>query len=187
MKELSQYISEKLVLRKTSNNTMPVTPKSKRELINIIKSEVEKNGWECDLNHIDVSQITDMSYLFSYTINGYNLYKFTGDISEWDVSNVTDMSWMFCGSEFNGDISNWNVSNVEDMVRMFSGTKSFNQPIGDWDVRKVVYMYKMFYKAEQFNQDLSKWKIDDLCFFDDMFGYCPIKEEYKPKCLQNKI
>ena len=60
---------------------------SKNELCDIIKEQCEKdpNG---SLNHLDVSRITDMSYLFTNT-------NYNGDISEWNVSNVTDMHGMF--------------------------------------------------------------------------------------------
>ena len=80
----------------------------------IVKSEIERLGKNADLNHIDVSQVTDMSYLFEES-------EFNGDISKWDVSNVTNMECMFCESYFNGDISNWDVSNVTNMRGMFDG------------------------------------------------------------------
>ena len=78
----------------------------------IVKSEIESLGNNADLNHIDVSQVTDMSYLFEES-------EFNGDISNWDVSNVTDMEGMFWDSKFNGDISNWDVSSVKSMSYMF--------------------------------------------------------------------
>ena len=72
-------------------------PADKNELMSIIKERMKINGDDCDLNDIDVSLITDMTWLF-------NESDFNGNISEWDVSNVIDMSDMFCESSFNGDI-----------------------------------------------------------------------------------
>jgi surface protein len=92
-------------------------PKTKEELVKIIKAEVERKGWNCSLNHINTSEITDMSHLFSNNpYSGYNLGEFNGNISRWDVSNVTDMNSMFNGAEsFNQPIGNWDVSKVTDM------------------------------------------------------------------------
>jgi hypothetical protein len=51
---------------------------------NLVLSEISKLGVNADLNHIDVSNVTDMSFVFSYS-------DFDGDISKWDVSNVKDV------------------------------------------------------------------------------------------------
>jgi surface protein len=61
---------------------------------------VDIAGNNCDLNCIDVSRITNMSFLFKIYAKHFN-----GDISKWDVSNVTNMQAMFSDTDFNGDIS----------------------------------------------------------------------------------
>ena len=94
MKSLSQYIQEKLIIKKSTtkknkNTNYKYFPESKEELQDIIKQRIKQEGNEVDLNDIDVSKINDMSSLF------YDYGKFNGDISKWDVSNVTDMKFMF--------------------------------------------------------------------------------------------
>ena len=42
--------------------------KNKRHLFELIKHDIKNNGFECNLNHIDTSIITDMSYLFNYSV-----------------------------------------------------------------------------------------------------------------------
>ena len=79
----------------------------------IVHNAIKEEGNNCNLNFIDVSQVTNMRLLFFGS-------DFSGNISQWDVSNVTNMSQMFEMSKFNGDISLWNVSNVTDMSRMFA-------------------------------------------------------------------
>ena len=118
MKSLAQYIQEKLIIRKNkSSNNYKYFPETKEELREIIDKRIKQEGNEVDLNDIDVSQITDMSYLFGDT-------NFNGDISAWDVSNVTNMHGMFYNCRyFNKDISNWDVSNVTDMYGMFCRCK----------------------------------------------------------------
>ena len=113
-------------------------PQTKYELRNLIKHRIEAEGNKVNLNDIDVSNITDMSYLFKHT-------NFNGDISKWDVSKVTNMAGMFCSCKsFNQDISSWNVSKVTDMSGMFEGCKKFNQDLSDWDVSNVRKHLSMF-------------------------------------------
>ena len=106
-----------------------------------------------DISDWNVSNITNMSYMFYYCEE----LESVGDISKWDVSNVTNMRSMFFRCEsFNQDISGWNVSNVTDMNGMFSG-------------------------CESFNQDISRWNVSKVRQHTYMFDNCPIKNEYKPK------
>ena len=131
-------------------------PKTKDELKSIIADRIEKEGPECDLNDIDVSKVTEMTWLFYYYPN------FNGDISKWDVSNVTTMHHMFDGTNFNGDISGWDVSNVTDMCGMFDRAAKFNCDISGWNVSNVRNISYMFYCARAFNRDLSGWDISSV-------------------------
>ena len=83
-----------------------VVAKDCEHLKSLIEDAIEKNGPNCDLNFIDVSNITDMSGLFEDS-------RFDGDISKWDVSNVRDMRSIFDGSAFDGDISAWDLAKIE--------------------------------------------------------------------------
>ena len=80
--------------------------KDKERTKKIIKDRISKEWPNCDVNDIDVSQITDMSKLFYES-------KFNEDISKWNTSKVKNMASMFSESDFNADISNWDVSNVD--------------------------------------------------------------------------
>ena len=45
-----------------------IKAKNKEQLKDLIKEEIELHGYSCDLNHIDVSAVKDLSYLFFDTI-----------------------------------------------------------------------------------------------------------------------
>ena len=177
MKTLVSHINKALKIGKDISkfSTYSCHPATRNELKSIVYDRIDKDGPNCNLNDIDVNQITDMSWLF-------NESSFNGDISEWDTSNVTNMEGMFYRSKFNNDISNWDVSNVKDMNCMFYETE-FNQPIGNWDVRNVESVESMFNRSK-FNQDISNWNISKDCVRYNMFDGCPIKEEFKPKVMQ---
>ena len=164
MRKLEEFVLEKL---KVSKIKAVYHPNSKEELVDLMIKEIKTNGPNCSLNHIDVSNIDDMSFLFrggdkdQYFSGHPVLSEFDGDISNWDVSNVTKMIGMFERCKYsgkNGDISNWDVSNVTRMDYIFYWAK-FNGDISNWDVSNVTSMKGMFYSSK-FNGDLSKWKIN---------------------------
>ena len=190
---------------KKLNGGVAVTKAKNYEELKKIADYYSKNFPNDSLNWLDVSEITDMSYIFSGD-NFENIYNaYNGDISKWNVSNVLNMEGMFMSSKFNGDISEWDVSNVENMKYMFDNSL-FNSDISHWDVSNVSEMDSMFYKSK-FNKDISKWNISNACWMSSMFAYsdfnqdisqwqlqdgdydamfdkCKIKRKYMPKLLK---
>ncbi len=144
----------------------------------IVKDEVKRLGNDADLNHIDVSGVTDMNNLFSDSI-------FNGDISKWNVGNVENMNWMFRNSKFNGDISKWDVGNVVDMWGMFFNSK-FNQDISGWDVSNVKSMRGMFYESK-FNQDISNWDVGNVKDMYGMFSESPFNQDISNWDVSNVV
>ena len=114
---LSKFITERLKItsktRSLKQTEHTLFPKDRKELQEMIEDELEAQGPDADLNHIDVSKVTNMRGLFSYKQIG-NI-----KIDEWDTSNVTTMEGMFKDCQkFNADLSRWDVSKVTDMYAM---------------------------------------------------------------------
>ena len=126
-------------------------------------------GWvELDpfvnLNNVDVSGVTDMSFLFDHC-------DFRGDISEWDVSHVIDMQNLFNKCFFDGDISCWDTHMVRDMRFMFHYNRRFNHPIKRWVMDKRCCYYHIF-KESIYNKSLPVGMNPMIAFgsdYDDAF------------------
>ena len=161
-------------------------PNKRDELKALVKDE------SINLKDIDISLITDMSFVFSDSerkdFSGiedwdmskvtntnymfYNAKNFNHPLNKWDMSNVSSMKGMFYEAQFfNQPLDKWDTSNVTNMSEMFYKAKKFNQPLENWNVSNVRNMYGMFYETLSFNQPLAKWDIKSVENMKFMFSY----------------
>lgn len=134
--------------------------------------EIEIGSSSKGLSNWDVSNVTNMSYIFSFS----RFYGGSFDISRWDVSNVTNMRCMFWVLRFMDtslDISKWNVSKVTDMSGMFNESifKVKALSLSNWNVSNVTNMSGMFIKSK-FNIEslgISGWDVSNVTNMSGMF------------------
>lgn len=139
-----------------------------------------------DLNCIDVSKITDFSYVFADN-SGLPWI----DIDEWDVSNGTSFEGMFMDCQyFNADLSKWDVSNGVNFCNMFYNCKSFESDLRYWEPYYAENTTKMFYNCESIDCDFRQWNMRYLKYADKMFYNCRslrvIPQWYKLYLFKNK-
>ncbi len=138
-----------------------VVVEDRDHLMRLIGEHLRTQGAAASLNHLDVSHVTDMDYVFSHS-------AFNGDISQWNTSSVKSMCGMFMGSAFNKNISCWDTARVADMSHMFESA-SFRGELGHWNVGNVRSMAHMF-DGSVFNNDLSSWNVGRCTNFEEMFS-----------------
>ena len=89
-----------------------------------------------DGSNLDVSSITNMSYMFSF-----NSITDLTSLANWNVSNVTAMTGMFAQNQINNlnPLAHWDTSKVTDMSYMFAQNPDLIdvKPIANWNISNV--------------------------------------------------
>ena len=166
MKNINLYIIEKLHINKDTKQQFNYCPKDKDELKSLINQLVRERGNDADLTDINVSKITDMSYLFK------NMNIKDIDISNWDVSNVTNMNNMFfhCNNFVGKSIEDWDVSKVETTIDMFQLCDYFDANLQNWNLKSLKNAQGMFGNTTRFTgKGLEKWKLPSIENINGMF------------------
>ena len=152
MKSINQYILEKLKINKDNINNVEYKyfPKDKYDLREIITDHILSQSIDdrmrVNLSDIDVSKVTDFSYLF----RGFDYLESI-------------------------DVSNWETSQVKNCEHTFGDLKNLNEIIGldDWNVSNVDSMNGMFYKCKTLKElNLLGWETKSLRKMRSMFSYC---------------
>ena len=125
--------------------------RSKEQLQEYLKSEIEKQGKNVVIKNLDVSLIEDLSRLFyNARANSIGSGIKSLDLSGWKTSNVEDMSYMFswCTELESLNLSGWDTSKVRSMTEMFRycvNLKSLD--LSGWDTSNVENMYAMLWNC----------------------------------------
>ena len=127
---------------------------------------------DLDLRWLNVSNVTDMSYMLAGCRRTQSL-----NISGWNTSKVTNMSYMFEG--YNQPVLNltFDTSSVTDMSYMFYGAHGLQWLTfgGDWSTANVVNMESMFENCESLGTlDLNNWNVSKVTNMSDMFYGCEL-------------
>ena len=152
-----------------------------------------------NMAHWDVSNVTDMSNMFSTASGPYEGYGCEIDslnsegLKYWDVSNVINMSNMFNGVSLSpcpNSIMGWDVSNVIDMSGMFlnfywgcggywyqvNGYDTGDYitipqlDLGEWDVSSVTSMVAMFRECSTCLFGHENWDVSNVLDMSNMFN-----------------
>ncbi|RLE45298.1 hypothetical protein DRJ25_05870, partial [Candidatus Woesearchaeota archaeon] len=141
-----------------------------RIMQNMFLGAKEMQGKATDIP--DLSQVTDMMYMFTVPSGEYERPSFSQDIGDWDTSNITMMRGTFYGNAATGlGIGAWDTSNVTNMDCLFCGA-----PV-------------------QVKHDLSGWNVSSLQSAKDMFAqtalsttnYDALLISWSEQSLQNNV
>lgn len=180
MKKLSQFVIEKLKIKKSLYQYFP-TDLSELQQIIIDKCNNIKDGY-IDLTDVDVSSIDEMFYLFGTD----NDKQFTNkndiktiDVTGWNVSNVKDMDFIFNALpnliEIKG-LDTWDVSNVTSMKGFFYDCTNLKSIKGIENFKfneKLKSLSQFFAFCDSLEEiNVNNWDVSNVSNFSIMFLYC---------------
>ncbi len=152
-----------------------------------------------NIENLNTSEVTNMSYMFSYCTNlknvdvthfntsqvshihnmFYDCSKLeTLDLTNWDTSNVIVMASAFYGCEGLTSITSLeklNLSKVTSVASMFDGCKLLRiLDLGGWNTSNVKDMSAMFRNCSNLKSIIvgDKWSTANVTQSNLMFAYC---------------
>ena len=126
---------------------------------------------EINFTNFDLSEVTDMSYMFESCSSLISI-----DLSNFDASQVTNMAYIFhtCSSLISLDLSNFNssqVTNIEGMFQSCSSLISIN--LSNFNTSQVTNMRYMFRDCKKLDYlNLSNFDTSQITNMEGMFQRC---------------
>lgn len=122
-----------------------------------------------NFGNVDTSNVTDMSYMFSFCVNVADL-----DLSNFDTSKVTTMHFMFYSTKdlVSLNISSFNTSSVTDMYGMFMGCEKLQSlDLTNFDTSKVTNMSFMLCNMSSLESlNISNFNTSKVTKMQSMFS-----------------
>ena len=124
-----------------------------------------------NIENLDTSYVTDMSYMFN------KCKKLTSlDLTSFDTSKVTNMEYMFAenSSLTSLDVSHFDTSKVTNMNRMFTENPSLTSlDVSHFDTSRVTNLeYTFSYDSSLTYLDVSKWNLSNVTNLYGTFREC---------------
>lgn len=126
------------------------------------------------IGDLDVSNVTNISYLFSNCTSLETL-----DLSGWDTSSLVNTSdysneywFQGCSSLTSLNVTGWDVSGIQYMRENFYGCSKLSEIIGinTWDTSNAKLMYSVFSGCSNLTSlDLSNWRTANVTSMFNLF------------------
>ena len=173
MKEINNYIQEKLVINKDSKCKI-IKVKDKIELRSIIEKRAKESHY-LDLTDIDISNVISLSSLFKREDNIVEV-----NITGWETKQVQSMRAMFYENMYLKKViglGDLNISNVTSMNFMFSNCINLVD-VGDlsqWEINNNISMVCAFQNCKKLKTlgDITHWRFSEL--ISNVFSLSPIQ------------
>lgn len=124
-----------------------------------------------DANNLDVSNVTNGSYMFYGCANSTEI-----DVSQWDTSKIISFDKMFsnCKSLAFLDVNNWDMISGYSLSGMFSCSGITDIDLSKWDTSNISNQSNLFYNCTKLKQiDLHTWNTQNVYNVSWMFSGTP--------------
>lgn len=174
MKQLNQYIIEKILINKNAIIKQYFCPKSIEDLNDYIDNKINdvKGGTKdrlVDLSYIDFSKLQENKIDIAFLCYDNNDIKYV-DASHWKFANLDvdyDISGLFESSGLKYiDVSYWELSkSIIDIIGLFRTCEYLEEVIGlnTWDTKYIESITGLFSDCIRLkNIDLSGWDLSNV-------------------------
>ena len=113
-----------------------------------------------DANNLDVSNVTDGSYMFYGCANSTEI-----DVSQWDTSKIINFDKMFsnCKSVSSLEINDWNMISGYSLNNMFAYSGITDIDLSKWNTSNINNLSNLFFECTRLKQiDLHTWNTESV-------------------------
>ena len=123
-----------------------------------------------DANNLDVSNVTDGSYMFYGCANSTEI-----DVSQWDTSRIINFDNMFsnCQSLAFLNVNNWDMISGRSLSDMFAYSGITDIDLSKWNTENINNLSNLFFSCTKLKQiDLHTWDISSVSTCHWLFRDC---------------